>query len=110
MTDDVEGRVSTLEATVKREAWARAKMDEDLGDLKVQFGSQGRLLKALSKTQSEHTATLRDHTGRLIRIEDRLDRVERGLVAVDVGIRTIIDKIDRLEDGGSRLGPAEAEA
>jgi uncharacterized coiled-coil protein SlyX len=101
----MEARVSTLEATVRQEAWAMAKMDTDMSDLKIQFGKQDLLLKALSKTQGEHTATLRDHTVMLRDLrtgqhELRQDVTElrRGVTEVREGIRTIVDLIERIDD------------
>lgn len=86
----IESRVSTLEVTVEREAWARARMDTDMSDLKIQFKEQDRLLKALSQTQSEHTATLREHTEMLQDHTARLTRLEAGVQKVDAGIKLII--------------------
>ncbi len=93
----IESRVSTLEVTVEREAWARARMDTDMSDLKIQFKEQGRLLKALSEKQSEHTEMLRDHTEMLRdhteMLRDhtaRLTRLEAGVQKVDAGIKLII--------------------
>ena len=37
-------------------------MDEDLGNIQVEFRAQRTLLQALSVTQSEHTTVLREHT------------------------------------------------
>jgi septal ring factor EnvC (AmiA/AmiB activator) len=106
--------LSTLEATVKIEARARADMDRDMSDLKTQFGVQRHLLQAVSQTQSEHTAALREHTvllwdhsvrlGRLEagqeRIEGRVMNLETGLATVQVGVQTIIGLLDRDIDGG----------
>jgi hypothetical protein len=105
----VESRVSTLEATVEREAWARARMDKDMSDLKLKFDAQDRMLKALGKTQSEHTAMLRDHTAmlkdhtaRLLRLEAGVDELRAGMGTVQVGVQTIIGLLDRGGgDGGT---------
>jgi hypothetical protein len=60
--DEIEIRVGTLEVTVETEAQVRAKMDQDMSDLKLEFRAQRGLLQALQETQSEHTAILREHT------------------------------------------------
>jgi hypothetical protein len=60
--DKMEARVSTLERTAKTEARARAGMDQDISDLNLKLDAQGRLLRALADTQSEHTTTLARHT------------------------------------------------
>ena len=107
--DNIEGRVSTLEATVETEARVRGQMDQDMGDLKIEFRAQRRLLQALAGTQSEHTATLADHTAtladhteRLIRLEAgqaKLEagqaRLEAGMTTVLGGVQTIIGLLDR---------------
>ena len=59
--DTVEARLGTLETKVGEEARLRAAMDEDISRLHI----ERNLLQALHDTQSEHTATLRDHTAQL---------------------------------------------
>ena len=87
----IEARVSTLEATVKQEAWARAKMDKDMSDLKIQFGKQDFMLKALSKTQSEHTATLREHGEMLRDLRRDVTEVRRDVA----GLRRDVTEVRR---------------
>jgi hypothetical protein len=55
-------RLGTLEAKVETEAHLRAAMDNDMATLDAKFGVQQKLIQAVAKTQSEHTALLRDHT------------------------------------------------
>jgi septal ring factor EnvC (AmiA/AmiB activator) len=93
--DNIEARVSTLEATVEAEARVRAQMDNDIGDLKIESRAQRRMLQALAETQSEHTATLADHTARLIRLEAGQAKLEAGMTAVLDGVQTIIGLLDR---------------
>jgi len=107
--DNIEARVSTLEATVEAEARVRAQMDNDIGDLKIESRAQRRMLQALAETQSEHTATLADHTARLIRLEAGQakleagqakleagqEKLEAGMTAVLDGVQTIIGLLDR---------------
>jgi hypothetical protein len=99
---NIESRVSTLEVTFKTQASVRAQMDKDFSDLNLKLDAQGRLLRALADTQSEHTARLTrlevgqaDHTERLTRLEVRMERVEVGLNKVHVGVQTIIGLLDR---------------
>jgi len=94
--------VSTLEVTVKTEATVRAQMDQDMSDLKLGLEAQKTLMKAVAKTQSEHTATLAkhtatlaDHSATLADHTERLVRLEAGMVNVQVGIQTIIGLLDR---------------
>ena len=114
--DNIETRVSTLEVTVAIEARARAQMDKDMSDLKVEFRAQRSLLQALADTQSEHTgtlaqhtatlaqhtatldshtATLAEHTATLADHTARLTRLEDGQVKVLAGVQTIIGLLDR---------------
>jgi archaellum component FlaC len=90
--DRLEGRVTVLEVTVKKEAALRAKMDGDLGDMKATLNAHTRSLQALHDTQSDHTA-------RLTRIEDRLGGVEDRLGGVE-------DRLGGVED---RLGGVESD-
>ena len=96
--DNMESRVSTLELTVKTEARVRAQMDEDMRDLAVKLDVQGRLLRAVAETQSDHTirltrleAGLSDHTA-------RLTRLEAGQAKVLAGVQAIIGLLDRQDD------------
>jgi hypothetical protein len=106
--DKMEARVSTLEATAKTEASARAGMDQDISAMSLKLDIHSRLLQALADTQSEHTAMLTehtamltDHTRRLSRLEVgqadhtvRLNRLEVGLEKVHFGVQTIIGLLD----------------
>jgi hypothetical protein len=76
-------------------------MDRDISDLSVKLDAQGRLLQALADKQSEHTATLADHTVRLTRLESgvakldsRVARLEAGQEKILVGVQTIIGLLD----------------
>jgi hypothetical protein len=91
---NIESRVSTLEVTFKTQAHVRAQMDKDFSDLNLKLDAQGRLLRALADTQSEHT-------GRLTRLEvgqadhtERLTRLEATQVKILTGVRTIIGLLD----------------
>jgi hypothetical protein len=98
---NIESRVSTLEVTVKTQAHVRAQMDRDISDLNLKLDAQGRLLRALADTQSEHTATLAghtatlaDHTARLADHTARLTRLEAGQEKVLAGVQAIIGLLD----------------
>jgi hypothetical protein len=113
--DEIETRVGTLEVTVETEAGVRAKMDQDMSDLKLEFRAQRSMLQALHDTQSDHSAILRDHSailrdhtailrehGAILREHgdilrehgDRLGRLEAGQETVLAGVRTIIGLLD----------------
>jgi hypothetical protein len=99
MTDDledsaqwrgsIESRLGTLETKVEAEAHLRAAMDEDMGTLSAKFGVQEKLIQAISVTQSEHTAMLRDHTARLEKLEIGQDEMRTKLDLVHVGVQAI---------------------
>jgi chromosome segregation ATPase len=106
----VDSRLGTLEARVADEASLRAKMDEDMSNLKVEFRAQRRVLQALHDTQQEHTARFETIEGRLGNVEGRLETIEGRLGNVEgrltsvegtlqkahVGVQAIHDKLDRL--------------
>ena len=92
--DNMESRVSTLEATAEIEARARAQMDTDISDMSVKLDAQGRLLQALADTQSEHTAILAEHTAILADHTARLTRLETGQAKVLAGVQAIIGLLD----------------
>jgi hypothetical protein len=120
---NIESRVSTLEVTVKTQARVRAQMDRDMSDLNLKLDAQGRLLRALADTQSEHTAALAHHTAVLadhtvvladhtavladhtavladhtVVLADhtaRLTRLEVGQAKVLAGVQAIIGLLDR---------------
>jgi predicted secreted protein len=85
----VETRLSTLantdetqEAELKTQAELRAAMDEDMGTLSAKFRAQETLMRAMSVTQSEHTA-------RLTRLETGQDELRAKLDLVHVGVGAI---------------------
>lgn len=99
--DELEGRVTRLEATVKREAALRAKMDEDQSRITATLKAHGTALQALHDTQQDHTRRLtriEDRLGhvedRLGHVEDRLGHVEEGLGTVKAGVHAILDLLD----------------
>jgi hypothetical protein len=112
--DELETRVGTLEVTVSTEARARAQMDKDMSDLKLEFRAQRSMLQALHDTQSEHTAILREHGGILrehggilrehggiLREHGgRLGRLEAGQATILAGVQTIIGLLDQSQASG----------
>jgi hypothetical protein len=93
--DYIEVRLGSLEVTVETEAHLRAKMDQDMSDLKLEFRAQRGLLQALHETQGGHTATLREHSEMLRDHGARLERLEAGQAMVLAGVQTIIGLLDR---------------
>lgn len=92
--DNIESRVSTLEVTVKTEARARASMDRDMSDLGVKLDAQGRLLRAVAETQSDHTIRLTRLEVRAERLEAGQKKLEAGQAKVLTGVQTIIGLLD----------------
>ena len=79
----------------------RAMMDLDQASLSARLDAQDRLLRALSHTQSDHTARLTRLEegqirleGRMTRVEDRLTRVEVGLGRVESGVQAILGLLE----------------
>ncbi|WP_203737033.1 hypothetical protein, partial [Actinoplanes italicus] len=58
----LEERVTRLEADMEEQKRLRAGQDGDLSDISQKLRAQDQLLKAPAQTQSEHTATLAQHT------------------------------------------------
>ena len=85
--DRLEGRVTQLEVTVRREANLRAKMDNDQGTVLAKLKAHEKSLNALRAVQSDHTVLLNDHTV-------RLTRIEADLVTVKTGVHAILDLLD----------------
>ena len=92
--DKIESRVSTLEVTVKTEARVRAQMDHDMSDLGVKLDAQGRLLRAMAETQSDHTLRLTRLEVRAERLEAGQAKLEAGQEKVLAGVQTIIGLLD----------------
>ena len=93
--DSIEARVSKLEVTVQAEAGLRAKMDEDMSDLKVEFRAQRGLLQSLHLTQNEHTTLLREHSAQLREHSAQLTDIRAGQQRILVGVEAIRELLDR---------------
>jgi hypothetical protein len=87
--DGNEARLSRVESKVETEAHLRAAMDEDMGTLSAKIGVQQKLIQAISRTQSDHTKLLRDHTERLERLEVGQEELKTKLDLVHVGVGAI---------------------
>ena len=114
--EDHERRITVLEERMDQEAGLRASQDRDLAAIAEGVRAQDRLLKALAKTQSEHTQTLAQHTQTLnehtqilaqhTQILDEhtqtLNEHTHALAEVKGGVTQIIGMLDTLiqrEDG-----------
>lgn len=81
--DTVETRLGTLETRVDEEARLRAAMDEDMGNLKAEWGAHKKIIQAIADTQS-------DHTRRLTKLETGVEELRTGLGKVQAGVKMII--------------------
>jgi hypothetical protein len=73
--EEIRQRLATLESRVGTESGLRAMMDLDQATLTMRLDAQDNLLRALSITQSDHTARLR-------KLEEAVGRVEGGIQAI----------------------------
>jgi chromosome segregation ATPase len=94
--DEIRRRLETLESRMNHESDLRAMMDLDQASLSARFDAQDRLLRALSHTQSDHTA-------RLTRLEDGLIRIEGGLIRLDGRVTNVEGKVTRVEGRLTRV-------
>ena len=104
----VDSRLSTLEIRVAEQASLRARMDEDMSDLKVEFRAQRTLLQALHDTQQEHTATLAEHSatlaehGAILRDHStQLTELRTGQQRLLAGVDAIREMLDRTLNSGT---------
>jgi ABC-type transporter Mla subunit MlaD len=106
----LEERVTRLERDMDEQKRLRASQDSDLSDLGQKLNAQQKLIQAIAKTQSEHTATLAghtatladhtatlaDHTATLAEHTQRLDRLEGKVDNLQGGVEQIIGMLDTL--------------
>ena len=104
----VDSRLGTLETRVAEQASLRARMDEDMSDLKVEFRAQRTLLQALHDTQQEHSATLSEHGvilmehGAILREHGaQLTALHAGQQRILVGVDAIREMLDRTLNAGN---------
>jgi septal ring factor EnvC (AmiA/AmiB activator) len=95
--DEIRQRLDSLENRMSSESGLRAMMDADQASLTVRLDAQDHLLRALSITQSDHTARLtrlEDGQRRLEATTGRLEataaRQETAISTVEAGIQTVI--------------------
>jgi DNA repair ATPase RecN len=103
--DRVESRLGTLEATVGEQAGLRAAMDEDMGDLKAEFGIQKKLIEAVRDTQSDHTKRLTALETGVQETKARVGAVEARVGAVEARLGVVETRVGAVE---ARLGVVEA--
>jgi hypothetical protein len=96
--DLFEGRLGMLELGAETQTTKRAIMEQGIADVKAEQRAQRSLLHAVHKTQSEHTADIRDIKGRLGNVEGRLGQVEEKLGNVHIGVQAILAVLDRKID------------
>ncbi len=92
----LEQRVTRLEGKATAESDLRAAMDLDQANLTARLDAQDRLLRALSVTQSDHTA-------RLTRLEDGQQRLEAGQQRFEAGQQRLEERTERLEEHSQEL-------
>lgn len=95
--DEIRQRLDSLENRMGSESGLRAIMDADQASLTVRLDAQDHLLRALSITQSDHTARLTRLEdgqcrleGTVRRLEGTVTRQETAIGTVQAGIQTII--------------------
>ena len=94
--DEIRRRLDTLESRMNHESDLRAMMDLDQASLSARLDAQDRLLRALSHTQSDHTA-------RLIRLEDGQIRLEGRMTGLEDRMTRVEDRLTRVEDRLTRV-------
>jgi chromosome segregation ATPase len=93
---EIYQRLDALESKVGSESSLRAMMDQDQATLTTRLDVQDNLLRALSVTQSEHTA-------RLTGLEDGVRHLAMGQEHLAEGLTHLNERQTRLEAGQSRM-------
>jgi uncharacterized coiled-coil protein SlyX len=91
----MEERVTLLEVRMDEQERLRASQDSDLSDLGLKLVAQQKLIQAIAKTQSDHTAILAEHTQRLGRLEGKVDNLQGGVEQIIGVLDTLIQRGDR---------------
>jgi chromosome segregation ATPase len=81
----------------------RAMMDLDQASLSARLDAQDRLLRALSDTQSDHTAWLTRIDGRVTNIEGQLTRIDGRVTNIEGQLTRIDGRITKLEGNMTRV-------
>lgn len=100
--DQAEGRIATLEAVthehtdkISQHGEVLVSIDEDLKDLKADFGVQKALIQAVHDDQSDHTARLTRLEDGVAKLKTDMVEVKTDMVEVKAGVQTIIGLLDR---------------
>ena len=99
----LRARVTAVEARLESEAGLRAMVDMDQAAITTRLDAQQKLLRALARTQSDHTAQLREHGERLERMDNRLDQMDNRLGQMDNRLGQMDNRLDRVEGGIGRV-------
>jgi chromosome segregation ATPase len=116
----LRARITAVEARLENEAGLRAMVDMDQAAITTRLDAQQTLLRALARTQSDHTAQLREQGAQLreqgaqLREQGaqlrehgvRLDRVQAGIGRVEVGVQAILGLLGSA-DGRAGTGTSE---
>jgi peptidoglycan hydrolase CwlO-like protein len=81
----------------------RAMMDLDQASLSARLDAQDRLLRALSDTQSDHTAWLTRIDGRVTNIEGQLTRIDGRITKLEGNMTRVEGRLTRVEDRLTRV-------
>jgi chromosome segregation ATPase len=81
----------------------RAMMDLDQASLSARLDAQDRLLRALSDTQSDHTARLTRIEGRVTNIEGQLTRIDGRITKLEGNMTRVEGRLTRVEDRLTRV-------
>ena len=101
--DEIRRRLDTLESRMNHESDLRAMMDLDQASLSARLDAQDRLLRALSHTQSDHTARLIRLEDGQIRLEDRMTGLEGRMTGQEDRMTGLEDRMTRVEDRLTRV-------
>ncbi|BEL09361.1 hypothetical protein Q0Z83_075520 [Actinoplanes sichuanensis] len=92
----LEERVTRLERDMEEQKRLRVGMDDDMSDFGQKLHAQGRLLKAIAKTQSEHTKTLAEHTRILTAHTRELHHLGEQVGGLREDFGTLKNRIERI--------------
>ncbi len=70
-------------------------MDEDMANLKAEFGAHKRLIQAIHDTQKDHTNRLTKLEAGVKELRAGQKELRAGLERVHVGVEAIRDMLDR---------------
>ena len=82
-------------------------VDMDQAGISTRLDAQQRLLRAIARTQSDHTRQFREQ-GELLRQQDeRLDQVQAGTGRVEVGVQAVLSLLGAAGSGADP-GPSKS--